>query len=181
MKITLPKPKYFFKTIFQGIKKSLKQPKYFGISLGTSVILFGLIVFAQISTQSTASLETYINSLKTMQLAYTLILVTGTGILLGLQAQIYDLNKQLPLKQAAGTALAGLSAIGASVFATLTCASCAAALFGILGANGVFFLADHKFEFILTGSLIILISLFMASERVLGLCETCQIHSTQTH
>ncbi|MDO8428265.1 MAG: hypothetical protein Q7S92_03565 [Candidatus Diapherotrites archaeon] len=175
MKIKILKPSYFFSTIFKGIKSILKQPKYLAISILSSLILLTLIIFVEINSVPGKNLEAYIGQLTSLQSAYTVFLVLGTGLLVSMQAHIYNLNKEISVKNSTGTALAGLSAIASAIFASATCASCVAAFFGILGANGVFFLIDHRWEFVILGTLIILFSLFKASERILGLCPECQI------
>ena len=68
-----------------------------------------------------------------------------------------------------------LSGIIASVFGTATCASCVATIFGFLGFSGVLFLLQYRTA-ITTGAIILmLISLYFTSKRVLNACESCRI------
>lgn len=68
-----------------------------------------------------------------------------------------------------------LSGVIASVFGTATCASCVASIFGFLGVGGVLFLVEHR-TIITTGAIILmLISLYFTSKRVLNACKECRI------
>ncbi len=68
-----------------------------------------------------------------------------------------------------------LSGVIASVFGTATCASCVASFFGFLGVGGVLFLLQYR-TFITVGAIILmLISLYFTSKRVLNACEECRI------
>ena len=74
-----------------------------------------------------------------------------------------------------------LSGIVASVFGTATCASCVVSIFGFLGAGGVFFLLQYRTA-ITTGAIILLlISLYFTSKRVLNACESCRVGGYVNH
>lgn len=67
------------------------------------------------------------------------------------------------------------SGIIASVFGTATCASCVASIFGFLGVGGVFFLLQYRTYITTAAIILLLISLYFTSKRVLNACESCRI------
>lgn len=67
------------------------------------------------------------------------------------------------------------SGIIASVFGTATCASCVATIFGFLGIGGVLFLLQYRTYITTAAIILLLISLYFTSKRVLNACESCRI------
>lgn len=67
------------------------------------------------------------------------------------------------------------SGIIASVFGTATCASCVATIFGFLGIGGVLFLLQYRTYITTVAIILLLISLYFTSKRVLNACESCRI------
>lgn len=98
---------------------------------------------------------------------------------LSIVMNIYILKHKQSIQDGASMAGQGgtgfLSGIVASVFGTATCASCVASIFGFLGVGGVLFLLQYR-TFITTAAIILLlISLYVTSKRVLNACESCKI------
>lgn len=67
------------------------------------------------------------------------------------------------------------SGIVASVFGTATCAVCVSSLFGFLGTGGVLFLLEYRTQIVLASIVLLLISLYFTSAKVLGICKSCGI------
>lgn len=72
-----------------------------------------------------------------------------------------------------GTGL--LSGVIGSVFGTASCASCVASIFSFLGMGGVLFLLQYRTWITTTSIVLILISLYFTSRKVLGICESCRV------
>lgn len=84
------------------------------------------------------------------------------------------------------SAQAGISMVGqggtgffsglvASVFGTATCAACVASIFGFLGVAGVLFLLKYRTIITIGAIILMLVSLYFTSKRVLSVCESCRI------
>jgi hypothetical protein len=81
------------------------------------------------------------------------------------------------LKNKAATSAVGgagiLSGLIASVFATASCGLCIASIFSFLGFGGVLFLSTYRVYFLMLGIILLIISLYFASRRVVK-CEICK-------
>jgi hypothetical protein len=74
------------------------------------------------------------------------------------------------------TGVAGsFSGVLATVFATASCSSCAAALLGFLGSGAVLFLVENRWWMTLATTTLLLISLYVSAKKVLGVCVRCEI------
>lgn len=67
----------------------------------------------------------------------------------------------------------GFSAIVASMFGTASCASCISALFGFLGIGTVFTLIDLRNYIVAFSFLLLFISLYFSSQRIVSKCISC--------
>lgn len=67
------------------------------------------------------------------------------------------------------------SGIVASVFGTATCAACVSSLFGFLGTGGVLFLLEYRTQIVLVSIILLLISLYFISAKVVGICKSCGV------
>lgn len=98
---------------------------------------------------------------------------------LSIVMNIYILKNKASAR--AGAVMAGqggtgfFSGIIASVFGTATCASCVATIFGFLGVGGVLFLLQYRTYITAAAIILLLISLYFTSKRVLNACESCRI------
>lgn len=98
---------------------------------------------------------------------------------LSIVMNVYILNKKRSTQDSVvmvgqgGTGF--LSGIIASVFGTATCASCIASFFGFLGVGGVLFLVEHRTVITTLAIILMFISLYFTSRKVLGVCKTCHI------
>jgi len=104
-----------------------------------------------------------------------LLLAIGVGLLISMNVFVFSSIKRLHYREAGGTVVGSASSFIASVFGSVTCASCVTALFGFLGVGTVFLLLDYRWH-IMAGSIaIIAVSLFFVSKRVNGHCKECRV------
>lgn len=98
---------------------------------------------------------------------------------LSIVMNIYILKNKKSIQD--GVSMAGqggtgfLSGISASVFGTATCAACVASIFGFLGVGGVLFLLQYRTYITTVAIILMLISLYFTSKRVLNVCESCRV------
>ena len=71
--------------------------------------------------------------------------------------------------------LGGLAGITASIFGTVSCAACVASLFGFLGFSGVLFLLQYRQAMTIGAIVLLVVSLYFTSQKVLGVCEICKV------
>ncbi|MBI3576942.1 hypothetical protein HY086_02815 [Candidatus Gottesmanbacteria bacterium] len=67
-----------------------------------------------------------------------------------------------------------MATIGA-IFGTAACGSCLFAIVGFLGASTVFTLLKYQWYIVSGAIVILLISIFLLSKKVNGICESCRI------
>lgn len=98
---------------------------------------------------------------------------------LSIVMNVYILKHKSSIQDGASMAGQGgtgfFSGIIASVFGTATCASCVATIFGFLGIGGVLFLLQYRTYITTAAIILLLISLYFTSKRVLNACESCRI------
>lgn len=65
-----------------------------------------------------------------------------------------------------------VTGIVGSIFGpTASCASCVGSIFGFLGVSGVFFLLEYRFYIVIASIVLMLLSLYYTSLRILGVCN----------
>ncbi len=105
-----------------------------------------------------------------------LAILTALSLLL----HVYLLQRKVGASQISltmGSGLAGSTiAVVGSLFATASCAACIATLLGFLGVGTIFFLIDHRQLIIVFSVIMMLISLHFTAQKVLGVCEICNIN-----
>lgn len=110
---------------------------------------------------------------------YILLVVLSLLTSLFLIMQIFVFKNSFTAKDRTSSlirgGIGGYTAVIGSVFATAACSSCLFALFGFLGFGTLFFLLEHQW-YILSGAImLLLISLYFASKKVNGICDTCKV------
>lgn len=98
-----------------------------------------------------------------------------SSLVITMQINIFR-NKLMTSRGVGNTTVGGLgvfSGIFSSIFASATCAMCLGSLFGFLGFGTVLFLVENRWS-ILAGAIILLfISLYLASRRLIEGCRSC--------
>ena len=158
-------------------KLVFNDKRYFLGFLAAAFVMFWLLLYIPIRTVPGNDLAFQLSILTPKDWLLFTILPVLTA--LSVVMNIYILKNKGSAQD--GAAMAGqggtgfLSGVIASVFGTATCASCVASIFGFLGVGGVFFLLQYRTA-ITTGAIILLlISLYFTSKRVLNACESCRI------
>ena len=150
--------------------------KYFLGFLLVAFAMFWLLLYIPIKTIPGNDLAFQISILTPKDWFLFIILPTLTA--LSVVMNIYILRNKKSIQDGASMAGQGstgfLSGVIASVFGTATCASCVASIFGFLGAGGVFFLLQYRTYVTLAAIILLLISLYFTSKRVLNACEECR-------
>jgi len=168
--------KYLVQTI-QAIKVVLRDRKYLIGFILVSISTFWLFIYIPVKNipGNDFAFQLSIMSKQDFLLLAILSLLTSLSVTMN----VYPVRNKPSVK--AGISLAGqsgtglLSGIVGFLFGTATCASCVASIFGFLGVGAVFFLLDHRVLIVSLAILLLLISLYFTSRRVLGICDNCKV------
>lgn len=160
-----------------AVKIVLKDKKYLAAFLFLSAAIFWLFIYIPV------------RNIPGNDFAFQLSIMTfWDKILMGLLSILVALSILMniyafKLKRSAkvGISMVGqgggglFSGVVASVFGTATCTACVASIFGFLGTGGVLFLLEYRTQIVLISIVMLLISLYFTSAKVLGICKSCGI------
>lgn len=95
----------------------------------------------------------------------------GLGILIAMN--VFLLRLKLDARAAGGSgATLGVGAF-TGMFASAACPACVGTLFAFLGAPGVLFLVNYRYEIAFLGLAVILTSIWLTARSISGKCEGC--------
>ena len=158
-------------------KVVFNDKRYFLGFLAAAFVMFWLLLYIPIRTVPGNDLAFQLSILTPKDWFLFTILPALTALSVVMNSYIFRHKKSIQ----DGVSMVGQGGTGffsgliASVFGTATCASCVASIFGFLGFGGVLFLLQYR-TYITTGAIILLlISLYFTSKRVLNACESCRI------
>lgn len=146
--------------------------------------IFWLFLYIPIKTIPGNDLAFHLSILTSKDWFLFIALSTLTALSIVMNVYIFKNKHSFSMNKRSvqdGVSMAGqggtgfLSGIVASVFGSVTCSSCAASIFGFLGVGGVLFLLQYR-TFITTAAIILmLVSLYFTSKRVLNACDKCRV------
>jgi hypothetical protein len=167
----------YVKIYLLAARQLLNSKNYlFGLSI-LPFIIFWFLLYIPVRTipGNDFAFQVSLLTVKDRILLGTLSLLTALSILMNIYVLRNKPGAQTGLATAGQGGTGLLSGVIGSVFGTATCASCVASIFGFLGVGGVFFLLQYR-SWITTASIIlILVSLYFTSRKVLGICESCKV------
>ncbi|MEK6953524.1 MAG: hypothetical protein AABX01_00835 [Candidatus Micrarchaeota archaeon] len=103
------------------------------------------------------------------------LLAALMGVLVAMQYYVIKNTKSTDKKEVGSGFAAFFSSILSGIFATASCAACISVLFSFLGAAGIFFLLDHRWEITVFGFLMVGISIYLTARRINNHCEECKV------
>jgi len=167
------------KQIYFAAINVLKERNYFLTFALIAILFFGLFIYIPIVTipGNDLGFQLSIYSQKDYALMFLLSALVG----LNFSFQIYSFKKQKEqrdLFESTGqVAISGVSGVFGAVVGTAACASCIAFLFGLigLGTGSVFFVLNNQSYFLVGAIIILILSLYLVSRNVNGICESCRI------
>ncbi|MBI4114484.1 MAG: hypothetical protein HY445_01425 [Candidatus Niyogibacteria bacterium] len=103
------------------------------------------------------------------------ILAPLVSLVITMNIFIFRRNKSIKdnLKSAGVGAAGSYSGIIATVFATASCSSCVAVLFGFLGTGAVFFAVENRWLFVTLAIGLMLVSLYFSAKKINKVCVSC--------
>ena len=159
--------------VILAVKNVFKEKKLFitfGVLVTASLWFFIYIPVTQIPGNTyffQISLFSYVD--------WSLLILLSSLTALSLTMNYFVIRNQIKRSLRVSTVGSGsfglLSGVAGSLFGpSASCASCVSALFGFLGVGGVFFLLQYRQAIVLVSILIMLITLYHTSKKVLGIC-----------
>ncbi|MEK7510525.1 MAG: hypothetical protein AAB567_03175 [Patescibacteria group bacterium] len=165
----------FFNTLFTATKTVLTAKRYlliFFVLFPIAFLVFILIPVLAIPGNDIAFQLSIFTSKD-----YTLLIVLAPLISLVITMQIFIFRRNKNIKEnlkSAGVGAAGsYSGVIGTVFATASCSSCVAVLFGFLGTGAVFFAVENRWLFVSLAIGLMLISLYFAARKINKVCTSC--------
>jgi hypothetical protein len=105
-----------------------------------------------------------------------IVLSLLSALVLSMQIEIFRRNRAALSPGAGAVGGVGiLSGILSSMFASASCALCIGGLLGFLSANTLVLLVQNKTPIFLAGTALLLVSLYLSSKRLNGVCEECAL------
>ncbi|MBI2334558.1 hypothetical protein HYU96_02040 [Candidatus Daviesbacteria bacterium] len=162
---------------FRAVKVVLKNPKYLTGWLVLSLAILGLFIYIPIKNIPGNDFTFQLSIMTLQDKILTALLAMGVSLSLVMNIYAFKLtrSKKLSISIIGQSGGGFLSGVVASIFGTATCAACVFTLFGFLGTAGVFFLLEYRTWIVLISLIILLISLYFISAKVLGICRSCGI------
>lgn len=163
--------------MYFAITQALKDRGTFAVLFASAVIILILLIAIPILTIPGNTIQFQLKVFRMQDY----ILIIALSILAGLNFALnwYGFKLQKTVRAASGSAAGGVASGIAGVFGaivgTATCASCLAALFGLigLGTGSVFFVLKNQSYFLLGAIVLMLISLYFAARKINKVCTSC--------
>lgn len=162
---------------FIAVKHVLNSKSYLVGLFSLTFVVFWLLIYIPVRTipGNDFAFQLSILTANDHILLSALSLLTALSIIMNIYVLRHKPTVQTTLSLAGQGGGGIISGIIGSVFGTATCASCVVSILGFLGIGGVLFLLQYR-TWITTASIIlILVSLYFTSRKVLGICESCMV------
>lgn len=161
----------------QAVIEVFKQRKFLVAFLILGTGLFWIFVAIPTRTIPGNTLAFQLSILKRSDyfLLITLSALTSLAAVMNFYILANKFTGRTSATLAGQTGVGWASGVIASIFGTASCSACVAALFGFLGAGGVFFLLKWRVAVTIVTTILLLISLYFASLKVLGICKNCAV------
>lgn len=157
--------------------KVLQHRKYLLLFLFLTIFIFWLLLAIPVKTVPGNDFGFQLSILGWGEIVLLILLSVLTAFSITLN--VFSLSHKRSLKTSAS--MIGQGATGffsgavATVFGTATCAYCVSAIFGFMGVSGVLFLIQYRTVITIGAILLLLISLYFTSQKVLGICTVCHV------
>jgi len=168
-----------FVTIYHALNTVLTK-KYYKLwfVLFTLIFIFAY-VFIPVWLTPGNSLSFQLSIFKIKDYILFVLLSMVTALLLLMQIFLFKVKKQYTQTVSQG-GVGVFSALFAGLLATAACSSCIAAVLGFLGAGSVFFVLENQPYVVFIAIILVVISLYFSSKRVLGYCKDCDNFTKKT-
>ncbi len=175
------------KHIWNASKIISTHRRYFYLLLLIGISFFFVLIMVPVFSVPGNTLGFQLSIFRFRDLLIMFVLSTLSALVITMQIYILWTNRKMKAKQNAGVAMAktggtGLIALFAAISSTAACSSCLVFVLSIvgLGFGTSLFILQYQIYFLIGALLLILISLHYTSKRMMGICETCNLHNNTT-
>lgn len=161
------------KNIPKSVKEVLQNDKYLFLFVLFSAIVLSIYVLVPFLINQKANFVSY----STPRVFLIIIFSFFIGLLFTMQVYSIRKNKELNIVAGSGGILGFLSGFAIILFSSATCIACLSVILTFLGVGTVFTLFNYRNYIIIIGFLLILISLYLISNKIQKQCELCKIQS----
>jgi len=163
------------KNILLAIKTVLRQGLYLLLFILLSPVIFLIFILVPVVMIPGNDFVFQLGIFTPKDYGLFTILAFFVSLVITMQIFIFHRNKNIKenLKNAGLVAVGGYSGMIATVFATASCSSCIAALFGFLGTGAVFFAVENRWLFVELAIGLMLVSLYFISQKINKTCLSC--------
>lgn len=161
--------------IFEASKLVLKEGKYLVFFLVFSGILFAVMFSIPLYSIPGNDLKLQIVLFKPRDYVLLGALSLLSSLVVTIQVNIFRQKLSSSKSNAALGGVGVFSGVLSSIFASATCALCLGSLFSFLGFGGVLFLVENRWYILSAATVLLLISLYFASKRLIDGCQSCII------
>ncbi len=161
---------YAFKEIF------LKKKYIFLLPLLTGFLFITLILIPVITTPGNdLAFQWSIMGKAERWLLAVLSFLTALTLIMHIFMFSQKRSRRVAYSMVGQTGAGVVSGVIASLFGAASCAACLGTIFSLLGFGSVLFLLEYRLVITVGAILILIISLYFNSKKVLGYCESCRV------
>ena len=164
-----------FKEFKTATKTILYEKNYLILFVLSSIIMTLIYLFLPVYLTPGNDIEFQLSITPLWALVFTGILAIAMGLLISMQVFVFKRLRMIQRKEASTGIIGGMSSIVAGIFASASCGACLSAAFAFIGAPGIIFLTEHRFEITLISFGVVLIALYLSSKKINDNCDYCRV------
>lgn len=157
--------------IYKSLKEVIGEGEYLFLFVLLSVMIFALYLFLPSIGNQGASFGVY-SMQSTVLIA---VLSVAVGLLFTMQIYSFRKSREFSLATSSGGFLGFVSGFAVILFSSATCVACLSVVFAFLGTGTLLTLFSYKNHIIIAGFALILISLYLISNKIQNQCELCKV------
>ena len=163
--------------IFEASRLTFHEKKLFATFILLWAFLFVAMFSIPLNLIPGNDLQFQMSIFKTKDYILLAVLSFLSSLVIAIQINIFrnNLNSSQNIAHATLGGVGVFSGIFSSIFASATCAMCLGALFSFLGFGTVFFFVQNRWYILVGAILLLLISLYLASRRLVMGCQECMV------
>lgn len=163
------------KVIWDASKMVFKNKRYKLALICFIVVIFWLFIFVPVTIVPGNDIPFQLSIMPKSDFLILTILSILTSISLLFQIYIFRRSKVKRLEQIGQATATGSMGIVSSILGTVTCIACASTVLGFLGIGTVTFALKYRFALASFSVLVMIVSLYFNSKKVLNLCQICNV------
>lgn len=168
--------KKFLNPIIYALREIFVHKRFLWTFLVLSAVIYWLLILIPVKSIPGNDLvfQLSLMTLKQHLLFIVLSILTSLSLTMNFYLWTHKKDAKLTLSIFGQGGVGLLSGAIASIFGAVTCAACVSFIFGLLGVGAVFFLLNYRFHIMVGAIIILVISLYFTSQKVLGVCKICK-------